>query len=350
MRGTATLADVHRVSVGGSTYSAQNILIATGGRPVKPSIPGIEHAITSNEAFELPDLPRRILIIGGGYIAVEFAGIFHGLGASVTLAYRGEQLLRGFDHDIRDHLYAELSKKGMQVLLKSTVSRLDRLPDGAIAAAVTGAKDDSPVFDAVMCATGRNPATASLGLEEIGVNLDDKGGIVVDAYSRTSVPGIYAVGDVTNRIALTPVAIREGAAVATTLFGGTPVATDHQNIPTAVFSQPPIGTVGLTEEAALAKYGSAEIYRSRFRPLRHTLTGRDEHSMMKLIVDPASQRVVGAHMVGADAPEIIQGIAIAVYSGLTKAQFDATTGIHPTAAEEFVTMRDKVLVHRSGTG
>ena len=348
--GTAALVDAQRVSVAGRTLSAKNILIATGGHPRKPDIPGIAHAITSNEAFELSALPGRILIVGGGYIAVEFAGIFHGLGAQVTLSYRGEQVLRGFDHDVRNHLHAEMAKKGIRVLLNSMVSGLERRPDGGLAVAMTGAGDAPPVFDAVMFATGRNATTASLGAREIGVNLDDGGGVVVDAYSRSSVPGIYAVGDVTNRIALTPVAIREGAAVATTLFGGTPVAIDHRNIPTAVFSQPPVGTVGLTEHAALARFGSAEIYRSRFRPLRHTLTGRDEHSMMKLVVEPASQRVVGAHMVGADAPEIIQGVAIAVYAGLTKAQFDETTGIHPTSAEEFVTMRDKILLRQPASG
>jgi glutathione reductase (NADPH) len=350
VRGTAKVIGPQLVAVDDRRISARHILVATGGRPVKPAIPGIEHAITSNEAFELASLPKRVLIVGGGYIAVEFAGIFRGLGAEVALSYRGAQILRGFDDDVRNHLHEELQKKGIRVLLDSTVSRLDRGPDGSLKATLSGGGSGEMVFDAVMYATGRNPATSALGLAEIGVKLDARGGTVVDDFSRTSVPAIYAVGDVTDRIALTPVAIREGAAVATTLFGGTPVAIDHQNIPTSVFSQPPIGTVGLTQHAAIARYGSAEVYRTRFRPLRHTLTGRDEYSMMKLVVDPASQRVVGAHMVGADAPEIIQGIAIAVNAGLTKAQFDATTGIHPTAAEEFVTMREKVFLRQAAPG
>jgi glutathione reductase (NADPH) len=350
VRGTAKIIGPQLVAVDDRRISARHILVATGGRPVKPAIPGIEHAITSNEAFELASLPKRVLIVGGGYIAVEFAGIFRGLGAEVTISYRGGQILRGFDDDIRDHLREELEKKGIRVLLDSAVLRLDREPDGALKATLSGGSSGEMVVDAVMVATSRDPATSALGLAEIGVRLDARGGIVVDAFSRTSVPTIYAVGDVTDRIALTPVAIREGAAVATTLFGGIPVPIDHQNIPTAVFSQPPVGTVGLTQQAALTRYGSAEVYKTRFRPLRHTLTGRDETSMMKLVVDSASQRVVGAHMVGADAPEIIQGIAIAVNAGLSKAQFDATTGIHPTAAEEFVTMRDKVLLRRPAAG
>ena len=338
IEGTAKLVDPHTVAIGGRRVTAQNVLVATGGWPGKPAIPGIEHAITSTEAFELPALPRRVLMVGGGYVAAEFAGIFNGLGAEVTLAYRGEQILRGFDDDVRRHLHEEMGKKGVRILLKSTVSRIARRADGTLEASVGGGKIEC---DAVMVATGRTPNTARLGLVEAGVKLDDAGGVVVDRFCRSSVANIYAVGDVTHRIALTPVAIREGAAVATTLFGGNETPVDHDDVPSAVFSQPPVGTVGLTESRAVAKLGKVDIYKASFRPLRHTLSGRDERTLMKLVVDAATQRVVGAHMVGADAPEIIQGIAIAVKAGLTKAQLDATVGIHPTAAEEFVTLREK---------
>jgi len=341
IEGTAKLLDAHTVAIGERRVTAQNILIATGGWPGKPAIPGIEHAITSNEAFELPELPRRVLLVGGGYVAVEFAGIFRGLGAEVTLSYRGEQILRGFDDDLRRHLRGEMEKKGVRVLLASDVSRIARRADGTLEAAVSGLPGNILACDTVLYATGRTPNTARLGLAEAGVRLDEEGGVVVDGFCRSSVANIYAVGDVTHRIALTPVAIREGAAVATTLFGGIETPVDHDDVPSAVFSQPPVGTVGLSEGKAVAKLGKVDIYKASFRPLRHTLSGRDERTLMKLVVEAATQRVVGAHMVGADAPEIIQGIAIAVKAGLTKAQFDATVGIHPTAAEEFVTLREK---------
>jgi glutathione reductase (NADPH) len=337
VRGTARLADAHTVEVDGRRFTAKNILVATGGRPVRPAIPGAELAITSEEAFDLRALPRRVLIVGGGYVAVEFAGIFRGLGAEVTLAYRGEQILRGFDRDVRTHLHDEMEKKGARILLKRSVSHIARR-GGALEASVGGEKIEC---DAVMLATGRAPATARLGLPEIGVALDGAGGVRVDRYCRSSVPHVYAVGDVTHRIALTPVAIREGAAVSTTLFGGEETPVDHDDVPSAVFSQPPVGAVGLSEERAVAKLGRVDVYKASFRPLRHTLSGRDERTLVKLVVDAATQRVAGAHMVGADAPEIIQGIALAVKAGLTKAQFDATVGIHPTAAEEFVTLREK---------
>jgi glutathione reductase (NADPH) len=340
---TAKLADAHTVEIGGRRVTAQNILVATGAWPVKPGIPGIEHAVTSNEAFELPALPKRILIVGGGYVAVEFAGIFHGLGSEVTLSYRGEQILRGFDDDVRRHLQEEMGKKGVRILLKSTVSSVARRADGTLEATVSGSKIEC---DAVMVATGRTPNTARLGLTEVGVKLDQAGGVVVDRFCRSSVANIYAVGDVTHRIALTPVAIREGAAVAMTLFGGVETPVDHEDVPSAVFSQPPVGTVGLTESKAVEKLGKVDIYKTTFRPLRHTLSGRDEGTLMKLLVDANTQRIVGAHMVGADAPEVIQGIAIAVKAGLTKVQFDATVGIHPTAAEEFVMLREKTTVER----
>jgi glutathione reductase (NADPH) len=341
IEGTAKLLDAHTVAIGERRVTAQNILIATGGWPSKPSIPGIEHAITSNEAFELRALPKRVLIVGGGYVAVEFAGIFNGLGAEVTMSYRGEQILRGFDDDVRRHLHEEMGKKGVRILLKSAVARIARRADGTLEASVTGSPGNTLACDAVMYATGRTPNTASLGPAELGVELDEEGGVVVDRFCRSSVPNIYAAGDVTNRIALTPVAIRDGAAVAMTLFGGVETPVDLDDVPSAVFSQPPVGTVGLSAARAVEKLGQVDIYKANFRPLRHTLSGRDDRTFMKLVVDAATQRVVGAHMVGADAPEVIQGIAIAVKAGLTKAQFDATVGIHPTAAEEFMTLREK---------
>jgi glutathione reductase (NADPH) len=341
IEGTARLVDPHTVAVGERRLTAQNILVATGGWPMKPAIPGVEHAITSNEAFDLPELPKRILIVGGGYVAAEFAGIFNGLGSEVTMSYRGEQILRGFDDDVRKHLHNEMAKKGVRILLESDVLRIDRRTDGSLEVRMTGLPGNALACDAVMFATGRTPNTVRLGLAESGVKLDDAAAVVVDRFCRSSVGNIYAVGDVTHRLALTPVAIREGAAVATTLFGGAETPVDHDDVPSAVFSQPPVGTVGLSESRAMEKFGKVDIYKTTFRPLRHTLSGRDERTLMKLVVDAATQRVVGAHMVGADAPEVIQGIAIAVKAGLTKTQFDATVGIHPTAAEEFVTLREK---------
>ena len=341
MHGRARLADAHTVEIDGRRISARHILVATGGWPVKPEIPGAEFGITSNEAFELGEMPRRVLMVGGGYIAVEFAGIFRGLGAEVTLSYRGSEILRGFDDDVRRQLRAEMEAKGIRVLLKNEIASIQR--HGAGLRARTSDVDITFDCDAVMFATGRAPNTANLGLEAAGVQLDDKGAVLVDEYSRTSVENIHAVGDVTNRIQLTPVAIREGSALANTLFNNRPMSVAHNNVPSAVFSQPPIGTVGDTEEQAIAKYGRVEVYQASFRPLKHTLSGRAEKTYMKLLVEAKTQRVIGAHMVGADAPEIIQGIGIAVVAGLTKQQFDDTVGIHPTAAEEFVTMREKVV-------
>jgi glutathione reductase (NADPH) len=343
LRGTARVVDAHAVEVDGRRFTAKYILVATGAHPSLPRIPGVEHAITSNEAFELATLPRRILIVGGGYVAVEFAGIFNGLGSQVTLSYRGAQILRGFDDDVRHHLAAELMKRGVRVLLHSAVERLERRPDGVLAARF--ALDGSAVeCDAVMYATGRVPNTRDLGLEEAGAELGENGEVIVDKFSASTAPSVYAVGDVTDRVNLTPVAIREGHAVALTLFGGSPTPIDHLDVPTAVFSQPPVGTVGLTEAEARERFAQVEIYNALFRPLKATLSGRDEQTLMKLVVDPASQRVLGAHMVGPDAPEIIQGLGIAVKAGLTKAQLDSTVGIHPTAAEEFVTLREKRVV------
>jgi glutathione reductase (NADPH) len=339
--GAACIVDAHTVEMNDKRFSAQHILIATGGRPFLPAIPGIEHALTSNEVFDLPQLPQRVLIVGGGYIAVEFAGILKGLGAQVTLSYRGEQILRGFDDDVRQHLQEEMTKKDIRILLHSEIVRIGRVASGALQVEISGETQGSQLFDAVLYATGRVPNTESLGLAQVGVDVDPAGGVRVDASGRTNISSIHAVGDVTNRIALTPVAIREGAAVANTLFGAGPTAADLMVVPSAVFSQPPIGTVGMTETEALAQHEEIDIYRANFLPLRQALSGRNERTLIKLIVDSASQRVLGAHMVGADAPEIIQGLAIAIRMGATKADFDATVALHPTSAEEFVTLREK---------
>ena len=349
LRGRATAVDGNTVELDGRRITAANILVATGGWPNMPKIPGIEYCITSNEAFELAVQPRRVLMVGGGYIAVEFAGIFRGLGSEVTLSYRGEQILRGFDDDVRHHLAQEIGKKGIRIELRSTVQSVEKLEGGSLRVTLLTANGMRSVeCDAVMYATGRLPATPGLGLDGAGVNLDKDGGVIVDEHGRSSIASIFAVGDVTNRIALTPVAIREGQAVATTLFGGgASVRVDHSDVPSAVFSQPPVGTVGLSESQALERHEEIHVYKADFRPMKATLSGRDERTMMKLVVDAASQRVLGAHMVGGDAPEIIQGIGIAVKAGLTKQQFDATVGIHPTAAEELVTLREKRVVRKS---
>jgi glutathione reductase (NADPH) len=339
IEGRGRLLDPHTVEIHGHRYTAATIMIATGAHPVMPAIPGIEHAITSNEALDLPRLPRRIVIVGGGYIAVEFAGIFAGLGAEVTLVIRGEELLNGFDDDVRVTLAQELRNRGVTIRARTQLTRIERF--GASFTAATNGGDELSA-DLVMYATGRRPNTRTLGLAEIGVACNPVGAVEVDEWSRTSVPNIYAVGDVTDRLNLTPVAIAEGRALAETLYNDNPIAVDHDNVATAVFSQPPVGTVGLTERRARQRHAAIDVYRARFRPMKHTLSGREERTMMKLVVDRASDRVLGCHMVGADAPEIIQGIAIAIKCGATKRQFDQTIGIHPTAAEEFVTMRDKV--------
>jgi glutathione reductase (NADPH) len=339
IEGRGRLVDAHTVEVAGKRFTAANILIATGAHPVMPAIPGIEHAITSNEALDLPKLPRRIVVVGGGYIAVEFAGIFHGLGAEVTIVIRGEELLRGFDDDIRVTLAQELRNCGIAIRARTDVVRIEKRGHGCDLSLANG---DELSADLVMYATGRHPNTRGLGLEAVGVRLGKANAVAVDEWSRSSVANIYAVGDVTDRLNLTPVAIAEGRALAETLFNNNPMNVDHANVPTSVFSQPPVGTVGLTERIAREKYGAVDIYRTRFRPMKHTLSGREEGTMMKLVVDRRSDRVLGCHMVGADAPEIIQGLAIAVKCGATKRQFDQTIGIHPTAAEEFVTMREKL--------
>ncbi|HUJ98748.1 MAG TPA: glutathione-disulfide reductase [Stellaceae bacterium] len=337
--GRAVLVDPHTVEIAGQRITAANILIATGAHPVMPAIPGIEHAITSNEALDLPRLPRRIVIVGGGYIAVEFAGIFHGLGAEVTLVIRGEELLTGFDDDLRVGLAQELRRRGLEIRARTQVTRIEKRAHGFD---LTTAQGETLSADLVMYATGRRPNTRGIGLEEAGVVLNEEKAVAVDEWSRTSLQHIYAIGDVTDRLNLTPVAIAEGRALAETLFNRNPIKIDHENVATAVFSQPPIGTVGLTEAEARRRYGAVDIYCTRFRPMKHTLSGREERTLMKLVVDRQSDRVLGCHMLGADAPEIIQGLAIAITCGATKRQFDRTIGIHPTAAEEFVTLRDKV--------
>jgi glutathione reductase (NADPH) len=338
IRARAVLADAHTVVVGDERYTARYVLVATGGWPAKPQIPGAEIAITSNEAFFLPEFPARAIVVGGGYIGVEFAGIFHGLGAQVTLIHRGAKILRGFDDDLRVTLAVEMGKRGIDMRLNREVERIEKLPRGIRASLNDGSMLEA---DLIMFATGRTPNTRGIGLEEAGVELDRDGAVVIDSYSCSSAPNIYAVGDCTNRMQLTPVAIGEGQAVAETLFSNRPRAPIYENVPTAIFSQPNVGTVGLTETEARERYPSIDVYKSSFRPLIATLSGRDEHVFMKIIADRVTQRVLGCHMVGAHAGEIVQGIAIALNCGATKAQFDATVGIHPTAAEEFVTMRNK---------
>jgi glutathione reductase (NADPH) len=337
-----SLAGPHEVQLGETTVSAGHILIATGGRPWKPEIPGIEHAITSDEVFHLDELPPRVAVIGGGFIACEFAGIFNGLGSRVTQIYRGDAVLRGFDGDVRRVVSSELRNKGIDLRLESDVGRIVKRDEDLRVELRDGEFLD---VDQVLYATGRVPNVRGLGLPEVGVEVRADGRVVVDELSRTSVGHIYAVGDVTSRVNLTPVAIYEGHAFADTVFGGTPRPVNHEFVPSAVFSQPPVGTVGYSEEEAIHHVGAVDIFLSEFRPMKHTLSGRNEKMLMKLVVDRASQAVVGIHVVGPDAPEIVQGFAVAVKSGLTKDRFDCTIGIHPTAAEELVTMRTPVRSH-----
>ena len=336
----ARLVDAHTVELVGRnrTVTAEKILIATGGRPKMPmDLPGIEHAITSNEAFHLDELPKRIVVVGGGYIAVEFACIFHGLGIDTTLIYRGANILRGFDDDVRAHLADELHKRGLKVLLSSQHERIEKTDKGLVNHLRGGAKLTS---DLVMFATGREPYVEGLNLEAAGVAMNAAGAIVVDDYSRTSVSNIWAVGDVTDRVNLTPVAIREGAAFAETEFYGRPTSFDHADIATAVFSQPQVACIGLSESDAREKCGALDIYIARFRPMKTIFAGREDRVLMKLVVERSSQKVVGCHIVGPDSAEMIQLAAIAVKAGLTKAQWDATCAVHPTLSEELVTMRD----------
>jgi glutathione reductase (NADPH) len=340
VKSRAVLADAHTVALAnGDRVRAAHVLIATGGTPsYGDKIPGIEHAISSNEAFHLPELPRRVVVQGGGYIAVEFAGIFAGLGSHVTLVYRGENILRGFDDDVRHHLRTDMEKHGIRVITGCKVAAIER-SGGHFSALLTGG--NSVPADCVMFAVGRAPNIAKLGLQGAGVTLAANGGIAVDEFSRTSVANIYAVGDVTNRVNLTPVAIREGHAFADTVFGGKPTAVDHTNVPTAVFSDPEVGVVGLTEAQARARLPRTDIYKAMFKPLKATLSGRDTTVLLKLVVDGMTDRVVGCHVVGEGAAEMIQLAAVAVKMHATKADFDATVALHPTSAEELVTMRTK---------
>ncbi len=338
VEGRGTLIDAHTVEVAGKRMSAEVIVINTGARPQFPDIPGIEHAISSDEVFDLDDFPNRLAIIGGGYIAVEFAGIFNGLGADVSLFYRRDKILRGFDEDVRTTLQEEMIKKAVDVVLETTFEAIEKTAGGLRVTTSAGEVRD---FDQVLMATGRNPNTQGIGLEAAGVTLDGNGAIVVDEFSQTTADNIYAIGDVTDRLALTPIAIHEAQCLFETLYRGKPTKPNHHDVASAVFSQPTVSCVGYTEADARDEFGAVDIYRSGFKPLKHTVSGRDERAMMKLVVDGASNRVVGAHMVGPEAGEIIQGIAIAVKAGLTKEAFDATIGIHPTTAEEFVLMREK---------
>ena len=337
--GHAEILDPHTVVVDQKRYTARTILVATGGWPTVPKVQGSEHAITSNDAFFLQTLPRSVIIVGGGYIGVEFASIFHGLGVRVTQLYRGPLFLRGFDDDVRETLAKEMEKKEIDLRFNTQVEKIEKITDGI---RITLKGGNLLEADLIMFATGRLPNTNRLGLQKAGVELNSKGAVLVDDYSRSTIPSIYAIGDCTDRLQLTPVAIAEGQAVAETLFSNNPMKPNYANVPSTIFSLPNVGTVGLTEKQARERYPKIDIYKTTFRPLKHTLTGRDELTMMKLIVDRATDRVIGCHMVGAEAGEIIQGLAVAITCGATKAQFDTTIGIHPTAAEEFVTMRNKV--------
>ena len=341
VKSRAVIEDAHtvRLVANGERVRARHILIATGAAPhLGAEIAGLEHVISSNEAFHLEELPQRILIQGGGYIAVEFAGIFNGLGSEVTLVYRGDNILRGFDDDVREHLRSEMERRGIKIVTRQTVDAVEKVEHGFC---VELSDRRTFMVDRVMFATGRRPNVSGLGLEAAGVALARSGGIAVDEFSQTSVPHIHAVGDVTNRVNLTPVAIREGHAFADTVFGGRPTAVDHADVPTAVFSEPEVGVIGLTEAQACARLAKVDIYKTSFRPMKMTLAGRDTRSFFKLVVDGETDRVVGCHIVGPDAGEMIQLVGIAVKMKATKADFDAVMAVHPTAAEELVTLREK---------
>ncbi|WP_422909453.1 glutathione-disulfide reductase [Pseudomonas sp. MAC6] len=341
LEGHARIVDAHSVELGGQRYSAKHILIATGGWPQIPEIPGHEHAIGSNEAFFLEQLPKRVLVVGGGYIAVEFASIFNGLGARTSLLYRGDLFLRGFDKAVRLHLQDELNKRGVDLQFNSDIASIDKQSDGSLQATL---KDGRVLeADCIFYATGRRPMLDNLGLENTQVELDERGFIKVDEQYQTSTPSILAIGDVIGRVQLTPVALAEGMAVARRLFRPEEYRkVDYRLIPTAVFSLPNIGTVGLSEEQAKEEGYSVTVFESRFRPMKLTMTESQERTLMKLVVDSATDRVLGCHMVGPDAGEIVQGLAVALKAGATKQLFDETIGVHPTAAEEFVTMRTPV--------
>ncbi|NOS87322.1 MAG: glutathione-disulfide reductase [Methylococcaceae bacterium] len=333
--GRAQVLDAHTVEVDGKHYSTERILIATGGWPFVPDMPGKQHIVTSNDMFFLKELPKRIIIVGGGYIAVEFASILHGLGVNTTICHRGHKLLQRFDEDICDFLASEMTQKGITIFFNTDITAIESTGDAFVARLIDGNKVTA---DLVMYATGRTPNSTGFGLEALGVELDSVGAIKVNSDYQTNVPSIYALGDVTNRVNLTPVAIAEGLALVNKLYTSQAIPIDYDTIPTAVFSQPAIATVGLTEAQAREKYPDIDIYKTSFTPMKNTLSGIDEKTLMKMVVVRSTDRVVGLHMVGADAPEIIQGMAVAIRAGATKAVFDATIGIHPTAAEEFVTL------------
>ena len=339
VRGRATLTDARTVAVGDKQFSAKHILVATGGWPQVPDIVGREHVITSNEIFDLPVFPQRLLVVGGGYIASEFASIFNGLGSNVVQLYRGEQILRGFDDDIRQFTASEMRKHGVDLRVNTDVSRIMKTGEGLDLSLADGSVLGA---DTVLYATGRAPNVAGLGLDGIGVAQQNNGAVMVNDDYQSSVPSIYALGDVTDRVQLTPVALGEAMQLVDHLFGDGTRDMSYEGIPTAVFTHPNIGTVGLSEAEARSQCGAVRIYRSDFKPLKHTLSGATERTLMKLVVDATTDRVLGLHMVGADAGEIVQGFAVAMKCGATKAMFDATIGIHPTAAEEFVTMREAV--------
>lgn len=337
INGRGTIVDTHTIAVGEKHYSAEKILIATGGWPFVPAFPGSENAITSNEIFDLETFPQRLVIVGGGYIAVEFAGIFNSLGASVTQLYRHSLFLRGFDLDIRKHAAQEIANSGVNLRFEANVNSIQPMETGLQVELDDGSQIEA---DAVLYATGRQPNLTGLGLQNVDVALNNTGTIAVDRAFQTTEPGIFALGDVTGGMELTPVALAEGMAFARRHYGGVDQRVDYDFIPSAVFCQPSIGTVGFTEEQAREAFGELHLFKSSFRPMKHTMSGREEKSFMKLIVDTATDRVVGLHMMGPDAGEITQGFAVAMRAGATKAIFDSTIGIHPTAAEEFVTMRE----------
>ncbi len=342
LEGYGTFIDAHTVQVGDRQVTADKILIAVGGYPVKPEIPGIEYAITSDDIFHLKEQPQRLVILGGGYIGSEFACILNGLGSHVTQIIRNDKILRGFDEDLQTEIQQAMGNHGIKILNNSEITGIEKTDSGLkVTVRNNGDSEETVIVDAVsLAATGRKPNTQKLGLENTKVQLDKNGAVIVDKYSQTSEENIYALGDCTDNINLTPVAINEGRALADTVFGNKSRTMSYENIPTAIFTTPEAATVGMTEAEAREQYGDAvKVYRSRFRPMYYTLAGKDEKTMMKLVVDQNTDKVVGAHMVGTSAAEIIQGVAIAVKMGATKANFDATVGIHPSSAEEFVTMR-----------
>lgn len=332
----AVVTGPHTVECGGKTITAERILIAVGAAPFIPDIPGAEYAISSNEAFHLETFPKRVIVVGGGYIAVEFAGIFNGLGAETQLLYRGDQILRGFDEDVRAAVAEGMSTRGVQIMTESDITKIEKTASGLVATLTSGEELSA---DVVMYATGRLPYTADLGLDSVGIGLAKNGAIPVNDFSQTSVPSIYAVGDVTDRMNLTPVAIREGQAFAETVYNNTPKSMSYEAVPTAVFSQPQVGTVGMTEAEAQAAFDTVDVYVTRFRAMKHSMTKRDDFITMKLITDAETDRVLGVHIVGGEAGEVIQAIGIAVKMGATKADFDATVAVHPTASEELVTLK-----------